>query len=116
MLMERILSCENLLSQLKRVERNKGDHGLDEMPERNIRYHGLKHWEYIKMELYQRTYEPQPLRRIEIPKLDGGVRLLDIPTVINRFILQEIAQVLTTLYDPAFSEQNLWVSTNSKRL
>ena len=66
----------------------------------------LEHWESMKMELLQGTYEPQPVRRVEIPKPDGGVRLLGIPTVIDRFIQQAIAQVLTTLYDPTFSDQS----------
>ncbi|MCM3712416.1 group II intron reverse transcriptase/maturase [Sporosarcina luteola] len=106
MLMERILSRENLLSALKRVERNKGSHGVDEMPVQNLRKHFLEHWESMKMELLQGTYEPQPVRRVEIPKPDGGVRLLGIPTVIDRFIQQAIAQVLTSLYDPTFSDHS----------
>src|SRR4051812_46457393 len=106
MLMERILSRENLLSALKRVERNKGSHGVDEMSVQNLRKYILEHWESMKMELLQGTYEPQPVRRVEIPKPDGGVRLLGIPTVIDRFIQQEIAQVLTPLYDPTFSDQS----------
>ena len=106
MLMERILSRENLLSALKRVERNKGSHGVDEMPVQNLRKHILEHWVSMKMELLQGTYEPQPVRRVEIPKPDGGVRLLGIPTVIDRFIQQAIAQVLTSLYDPTFSDQS----------
>ncbi|QTD41221.1 group II intron reverse transcriptase/maturase [Sporosarcina sp. Te-1] len=106
MLMERILSRENLLSALKRVERNKGSHGVDGMPVQNLRKHFLEHWESMKMELLQGTYEPQPVRRVEIQKPDGGVRLLGIPTVIDRFIQQAIAQVLTSLYDPTFSEHS----------
>lgn len=106
MLMERILSRENLLSALKRVERNKGSHGVDEMPVQNLRRHILEHWESMKMELLQGTYEPQPVRRVEIPKPDGGVRLLGIPTVIDRFIQQAIAQVLNSLYDPTFSDHS----------
>ena len=106
MLMERILSRENLLSALKRVERNKGSHGVDEMPVQNLRKHILEHWESMKMELLEGTYEPQPVRRVEIPKPDGGVRLLGIPTVTDRFIQQAIAQVLTSLYDPTFSDHS----------
>jgi RNA-directed DNA polymerase len=106
MLMERILSRENLLSALKRVERNKGSHGVDEMPVQNLRKHILEHWESMKMELLEGTYEPQPVRRVEIPKPDGGVRLLGIPTVTDRLIQQAVAQVLTTLYEPTFSEHS----------
>lgn len=104
MLMERILSRDNLLSALKRVERNKGSHGVDDMPVQFLRPHIMKHWNSLKKELLEGTYEPQPVRRIEIPKPDGGVRLLGIPTVTDRFIQQAIAQVLTSLYDPTFSD------------
>ena len=104
MLMEQILSRENLLTALKRVERNKGSHGVDEMPVQNLRRHVLQHWQTMKMEIFEGTYKPQPVRRIEIPKPDGGLRLLGIPTVTDRFIQQAIAQVLTSLYDPTFSD------------
>lgn len=106
MLMERILSRENLLSALKRVERNKGSHGVDEMPVQNLRKHFLEHWEPLKRELLLGTYQPQPVRRVEIPKPDGGVRLLGIPTVIDRFIQQAIAQVLSSIIDPTFSDHS----------
>lgn len=106
MLMERILSRENLLSALKRVEQNKGSHGVDGMPVQNLRKHILEHWESMKMELIEGTYEPQPVRRVEIPKPNGGVRLLGIPTVTDRLIQQAIAQVLTALYDPEFSDHS----------
>lgn len=106
MLMERILSRENLLTALKRVERNKGSHGVDEMPVQNLRRHIMEHWDSLKQELLKGTYEPQPVRRVEIPKPDGGVRLLGIPTVMDRFIQQAIAQVLNVLYDPTFSDHS----------
>jgi len=103
MLMERILSQGNLLTALKRVESNKGSHGVDEMPVQNLRRHIVDNWKTMKMELLEGTYAPQPVRRIEIPKPDGGVRLLGIPTVTDRFIQQAIAQVLNSIYDPNFS-------------
>lgn len=106
MLMERILSRENLLSALKRVERNKGSHGVDEMPVQNLRKHIQEHWKSMKMGLLEGTYEPQPVRRVEIPKPDGGVRLLGIPTVTDRFIQQAIAQILSSIYDPIFSDNS----------
>lgn len=106
MLMEQILSRENLLRAIKRVERNKGSHGVDEMPVQNLRAYFLEHWDTMKMDLLSGTYEPQPVRRVEIPKPDGGVRLLGIPTVIDRFIQQAIAQVLSSVYDATFSDHS----------
>lgn len=106
MLMEQILSRENLIRALNRVVRNKGSHGVDEMPVQNLRAHVIEHWDTMKMELLSGTYQPQPVRRVEIPKPDGGVRLLVIPTVIDRFIQQAIAQVLSSIYDPTFSDHS----------
>ena len=71
MLMEQILSRENLHSALKRVECNKGSYGADEMPVQNLRKRIMGHWESMEMGLLQGTYEPQPVRRVEIPKPDG---------------------------------------------
>ncbi|WP_084243098.1 group II intron reverse transcriptase/maturase [Planomicrobium okeanokoites] len=106
MLMEQILSRENLIRALNRVVRNKGSHGVDEMPVQNLRAHVIEHWDTMKTELLSGTYQPQPVRRVEIPKPDGGVRLLGIPTVIDRFIQQAIAQVLSSIYDPTFSDHS----------
>ena len=106
MLMEQILSRENLIRALNRVVRNKGSHGVDEMPVQNLRAHVIEHWDTMKRELLAGTYQPQPVRRVEIPKPDGGVRLLGIPTVIDRFIQQAIAQVLSSIYDPTFSDHS----------
>src|SRR5690625_4074969 len=106
MLMERILSRGNLLSALKRVERNKGSHGVDGLSVQNLRTHILEHWESMKIELREGTYEPQPVRRVEIPKPDGGVRVLGRPSVTARLSHQAIAQVLTSIYDPTFSNHS----------
>src|SRR5690554_4513542 len=106
MLMERILKRENLLTAIKRVERNKGSAGVDGMSTKTLRAHIVEHWEDLRSALLSGTYEPQLVLRVEIPKPDGGVRLLGIPTVMDRFIQQAIAQVLTSLYDPTFSDHS----------
>ena len=97
MLMERILSRGNLLTALKRVEQNKGSHGIDGMSVKFLRRHLYENWETLCDSLRKGTYQPNPVRRVEIPKPTGGVRLLGIPTVTDRFVQQAIAQVLTPL-------------------
>ncbi len=104
MLMEQILSRGNLITALKRVEKNKGSHCVDGMSSQDLRFHVYKEWEAMKIALLKGIYEPQPVRRVEIPTPDGGVRLLGIPTVIDRFIQQVIAQILSPIYDATFSE------------
>uniref|UniRef100_C5D241 RNA-directed DNA polymerase n=1 Tax=Geobacillus sp. (strain WCH70) TaxID=471223 RepID=C5D241_GEOSW len=106
MLLNQILSRENVLQALKRVEQNKGSHGVDMMPVQNLRQHIVENWLSIKEAILKGTYEPMPVRRVEIPKPDGGVRLLGIPTVTDRLIQQAIAQVLSKVYDPTFSENS----------
>lgn len=106
MLMEQILSRGNLITALKRVEKNKGSHGVDGMSSQDLRFHVYKEWEAMKIALLEGTYEPHPVRRVEIPKPDGGVRLLGIPTVTDRFIQQAIAQILSPIYDITFSEHS----------
>lgn len=106
MLMDTILSRENLIEALKRVEKNKGSHGIDGMSVKSLRRHLYENWEPLCNSLRKGTYQPNPVRRVEIPKPNGGVSLLGIPTVIDRFIQQAIAQVLTPLFDPTFSEQS----------
>jgi RNA-directed DNA polymerase len=106
MLLNQILPRENMLQALKRVEQNKGSHGVDMMPVQNLRQHIVENWSSIKEAIFKGTYEPMPVRRVEIPKPDGGVRLLGIPTVTDRLIQQAIAQVLSKIYDPMFSEHS----------
>lgn len=113
-MLEQILSRENLILALKRVERNKGSHGVDEMSVQNLRAHIMEHWASLKKHIQEGTYQPQPVRRVEIPKPNGGKRKLGIPTVIDRFIQQAIAQVLTEIYDPTFSHHSYGFRPNKR--
>ncbi|MEK4221365.1 group II intron reverse transcriptase/maturase [Bacillus sp. FSL W8-0116] len=112
MLLNQILSRENMLLALQRVEKNKGSHGVDMMPVQNLRQHIVENWISIKEAILKGTYEPMPVRRVEIPKPDGGVRLLGIPTVTDRLIQQAMAQVLSRIYDPMFSEHSYGFRSN----
>ncbi len=91
MLLNQILPRENMILALKRVEKNKGSHGVDKMPVQILRQHLVENWPTIRETILRGTYEPMPVRRVEIPKPDGGVWLLGIPTVIDRLIQQAIA-------------------------
>lgn len=114
MLMDTILSRENLIEALKRVEKNKGSHGIDGTSVKSLRRHLYENWVALCNSLRNGTYQPNPVRRVEIPKPNGGVRLLGIPTVTDRFIQQAIAQVLTPLFDPTFSEQSYGFRPNRR--
>lgn len=106
-MLEKLLSRENLLQALKRVEANKGSHGVDGMSVKSLREHIVQNWQILRQAIEEGTYEPSPVRRVEIPKPGGGgIRLLGIPTVTDRMIQQAIAQVLTPLFDPEFSEHS----------
>jgi RNA-directed DNA polymerase len=102
-LWEVIWEKENLTKALKRVERNKGAPGVDGMSTKELRSYLKDHWKEIREVLESGRYKPQPVRRVEIPKPDGGVRLLGIPTVVDRLIQQAIAQVLTPVFEKVFS-------------
>lgn len=105
-LMERVVSRSNMLRALRRVEQNKGAAGVDGMEIKFLRPYLKDHWPRIKEELRTGTYQPMPVRRVEIPKPDGGIRLLGIPTVLDRLIQQALLQVLTPIFDPGFSEHS----------
>ena len=103
-LMEQILSDENLKRAYLQVVRNKGAEGVDGMKYTELGKHLEKNGETIKEQLRTRKYKPQPVRRVEIPKPEGGVRNLGVPTVTDRFVQQAIAQVLTPIYEEQFHE------------
>ena len=97
-----VLERENLQRALKRVRQNKGAPGIDGMSVDELPEHLKHHWPQIKAELLAGRYRPQPVRRVEIPKPDGRKRQLGIPTVLDRFIQQAIAQVVAQQWEPHF--------------
>ncbi len=103
LLMEKVIETANLKKAIERVENNKGSAGVDNMQVKELRPYLNEHWNRIKQELLEGTYKPSPVRRVQIPKPDGGVRELGIPTVLDRFIQQAIQQVLTPIFEPTFS-------------
>lgn len=105
-LLEEVLERDNMLRALRRVESNKGAPGIDGMDLKSLRPYLIEHWLRLKEQLLQGTYQPMPVRRVEIPKPDGGVRLLGIPTVTDRLIQQALLQVLTPIFEPGFSESS----------
>ena len=105
-LMEEVVERENLKEALRRVKANQGSPGVDGMTVHALPDHLKEHWPAIREQLLSGTYEPQPVRRVEIPKPDGGVRKLGIPTVLDRFIQQAVMQVLQGRWDRTFSEHS----------
>jgi RNA-directed DNA polymerase len=102
-LMEAICERKNMKNAIKRVIKNKGAPGVDGMTVRKIKRYLKRHWTKIKKALLDGTYTPMPVRRKEIPKA-GGVRLLGIPTVLDRVIQQAVAQMFNRIWDHTFSE------------
>ena len=103
-IMEEVCERENLKKALRQVRGNKGSAGIDGMTVDELSAYLKQHWPAIREQLLNGTYEPKPVRRVEIPKPDGGgVRKLGIPTVLDRFIQQAVMQVLQRQWDPTFS-------------
>ena len=103
-LLERILSRGNMYMALEKVKANKGAGGIDGIEIDEIDQYLRENWVDIRDKIRRRKYKPQPVRRVEIPKPNGGVRNLGIPTVVDRVIEQAITQVLTPIAEPHFSE------------
>jgi len=103
-LLEKILEPGNLNLAYKRVKANKGSHGVDGMAVGELLSYLKQNGELIRQAILEGTYRPSSVRRVEIPKLDGGIRLLGIPTVLDRVIQQAIAQVLSPIFEIKFSE------------
>jgi RNA-directed DNA polymerase len=105
-LMEIICERENMQRALKRVRSNKGAPGVDGMTVDQLPSYMRRHWPQIKEELQNGTYRPFPVRRKEIQKPQGGVRLLGIPTVLDRLVQQAVGQVLQQIWEPLFSDSS----------
>src|SRR5260221_531881 len=104
-IMEEICERANLKEALRQVRGNKGSAGVDRMTVDQLGDYLKQHWPVIREQLLNGTYEPKPVRRVEIPKPDGGgVRKLGIPTVLDRFIQQAVMQVLQRQWNPTFSQ------------
>jgi RNA-directed DNA polymerase len=104
--MEEVCEQENCKQALARVKANKGSPGVDGMTTHDLPGFLKQHWPAIRERLLNGTYVPQPVRRVEIPKPDGGVRKLGIPTVLDRFIQQAVMQVLQRRWDRTFSQHS----------
>lgn len=103
-LWNKIWERQNMRTALERVERNGGAPGIDGMTVEQLRPYLREHWLEIREALDRESYQPKPVRRVEIPKPDGGKRMIGIPTVVDRLLQQAIAQVLTPPFEERFSE------------
>lgn len=105
-LLESMLSNENIMEAYKQVKRNKGAPGIDGMTINELKGYLDENIDTIREQIRTRKYKPSPVRRVEIPKSDGGVRNLGVPTVIDRVVQQAIVQVLTPIHEPLFSDSS----------
>lgn len=112
-LLEKILSKDNMNTAYKRVCANKGAGGVDEVTTEELGDYIKENWDSIRNQIRRREYKPQPVRRVEIPKSNGGVRKLGIPTVMDRVIQQGIVQVLSP-YVSLYFQSGVMVSDRTE--
>lgn len=105
-LMEEAVSEDKVQRALDAVKSNRGAPGIDRMKTTELEEHLQKHWPKIRAKLLNGTYGPSPVKRVEVPKPNGGVRLLGIPTVLDRFVQQLLLQVLDPIFDPTFNDSS----------
>ena len=105
-LIERILDKDNVRIALEKVIANKGAAGIDGMKVEELRGYMNANWPSIKQSILERSYRPAPVRRVEIPKPNGGVRKLGIPTAVDRTLQQSIVQILTSIFETEFQENS----------
>lgn len=113
-LMDKILSRDNMLKALAKVKANKGAGGIDGISTEEIDLYLKENWVEIRYKIRRRRYKPKPVKRVEIPKPNGGVRNLGIPTVVDRVIEQAIAQVITPIAEAQFSEYSYGFRPNRR--
>ena len=111
-LIEKILDKQNIMMAVDRVKKNKGASGIDNMSYKEIDSYFKENYQEIVNSILDRKYKPLPVRRVYIPKSDGKLRPLGIPTVIDRVIQQAIAQILVPIYEPIFSEYSFGFRPN----
>ena len=104
--METVLERGNLMKAYERVIRNKGASGVDGIGVSEFKEHLKRHWPTIRARLLAGEYIPAPVRRVDIPKPQGGVRTLGIPTLTDRMIQQALHQVLSPMFEPGFSDSS----------
>ena len=113
-LLEEILSRDNMRLAYKKVKANRGASGIDGITIEEIDDYLKENWVNIRDKIRKRKYKPKPVRRVEIPKTDGGVRNLGVPTVVDRIIEQAIVQRLTPIVEPHFSEYSYGFRPNRR--
>ena len=114
-LMEEIVSRDTMLKALRRVQKNGGAPGVDGMTVEELSPWLNEHWSETRTALLEGTYQPMPVRRVEIPKPNGGVRMLGIPTSLDRLIQQAVLQVLNPIFDPEFSQYSFGFRPNRRQ-
>ena len=105
-MLEEVVERQNMRAAYQQVKRNAGAPGIDGMSVEELGPHLREEWQGIKEALLDERYEPQPVKRVEIPKPGGGVRQLGIPTVVDRLIQQALHQVMSRVFEPGFSESS----------
>ena len=111
---ERVLSKDNLNEAYTQVVRNKGASGIDEMTCEEVKEYLKVNGDKLISQILNREYQPLPVRRVEIPKPNGGIRKLGVPTVVDRIIQQALVQVLTPIFEPTFSEYSYGFRPNRR--
>jgi group II intron reverse transcriptase/maturase len=105
-LLESIVQRDNMNKAMKRIIKNKGSHEIDGIKIEELKPYLMEHGKALVQQILAGKYEPQPVRKVDIPKPDGGTRGLGIPVLVDRVIQQAIAQVLSEIYEPTFSESS----------